>query len=81
MYERINLKKYVGIVPVDTGQRNYNTRNCNNLSLPLVRTTLAAKSFIVLATKIWNNLPPHLKSINSLHKFKKDLKLHHLSNF
>ena len=40
------------------------------LSLPLCRTEIYRRSFVFSASKLWNNLPPHVRSAQSINIFK-----------
>ena len=46
------------------------------LKEPCIKTTTGQRSFHVAAAKIWNGLPDHIRSVNSLKTFKKHLKTH-----
>ena len=39
-----------------------------------VRKTFASRAFSVYGPSLWNQIPNYLKELNSLDKFKKDLK-------
>ena len=53
-----------------------NTRSSaqGNLLVPNVESALARKSFMVRATTSWNMIPPDMKNIQKLSKFKQELK-------
>ena len=44
------------------------------LKEPCIKTTTGQRSFHFAAAKIWNGLPDHIRSVNSLETFKKHLK-------
>ena len=44
------------------------------LVVPLARTALVAKSFSIAAPTLWNNLPLHIRSSDTLSSFKSSLK-------
>ena len=46
------------------------------LKEPCIKTTTGQRSFYFAAAKIWNGLPDHIRSVNSLETFKKHLKTH-----
>ena len=46
------------------------------LKEPCIKTTIRRRSFHFAAAKIWNSLPDHIISVNSLETFKKHLKTH-----
>ena len=48
--------------------------NTNLLSAPFVRTSIGARSFSVAAPKIWNSLPPSLRTCTSPDTFRRHLK-------
>ena len=45
-----------------------------NLRVPPVESHLAGKSFMVRSAVVWNTVPPELRSIKTIHTFKKKLK-------
>ena len=56
--------------------RSHSTRsrrlsNANLLSAPFVRTSFGARSFSVAAPKIWNSLPPSLRTCTSPDTFRR----------
>ena len=60
---------------------NYQTRQCGNLHIPLLRTSLAQMSVKFKCVTVWNDLPPSLKNFtSSFLTFKYDLKTHLLKN-
>lgn len=46
------------------------TRHRNTLEIPFYKTATGQWSFLFRAVKLWNNLPEHLKCIDTLHNFK-----------
>ena len=46
------------------------------LKKPRVKTTTGQRSFHLAAAKIWNGLPIHIRSVDSLDTFKKHFKTH-----
>ena len=46
------------------------------LKEPCIKITTGQRSFHFAAAKIWNGLPDHSRSVNSLETFKKHLKTH-----
>ena len=59
------------MVPRSIGQStNYYLRNENNLSDISSRTTLYARSFMPSTINDWNELPLHVRNMNSLSSFK-----------
>ena len=53
------------------------TRITNLLSAPFVRTSFGSRSFSVAAHKIWNSLPPSLRTCTSPDTFRRHLKTHY----
>ena len=54
----------------------------SNLFTPSVRTTnYGLKQLKVNGTRIWNDLPAHLKNVTSLNVFLKNLKLYYISGY
>ena len=45
-----------------------------NLRVPPVESSLAGKSFMVRSASVWNTVPPDIRSIKTIHTFKKKLK-------
>ena len=64
----------VSICPLHPAGRRPNTRL---LSAPFVRTSFGARSFSVAAPKIWNSLPPSLRTCTSPDTFRRHLKTHY----
>ena len=63
----------LGVVGHDS---NYETRNCKDLQIPRVKTELAEKGFYYSALKAWNDIPANIREIQTLGRFKKELKAH-----
>ena len=55
---------------------NYETRNCKDLQIPRLRTEHAKKGFYYSALKAWNDVPANIREIQTLGRFKKELKAH-----
>jgi hypothetical protein len=51
------------------------SQRTNNLNIPVFHHNALANSFVVLASKIWNDLPHAIKSINTLGRFTTAVKL------
>ena len=53
-----------------------NTRSAaqGNLRVPPVETDLAGKSFMVRSAAVWNTVPADIRSLKTVHTFKKKLK-------
>ena len=60
---------------------SYNLRNfhTNNYNVPFINTKFARRAFSFYAPKLLNSLPLHLKNINDVKKFKKELKKYYFS--
>ena len=58
-----------------------NTRNKDELNIPLCRTVTGQRSFAYRAVSLWNNLPSHISEINTLQEFKNAIKKSALNNF
>ena len=56
------------------------TRNMNDLEVPIFKTNSGQRTFKFRATKLWNDLDCKLKDISSFITFKKQLKQNMLSN-
>ena len=56
------------------------TRNRNNLDIPIFKTSSGQRTFKYCATKLWNELDSKFKDISSFIIFKKQLKQYMLSN-
>ena len=57
-----------------TGRQLRSTADTSRLTVPLVKTKSAACAFRVAAPTVWNNLPQSIRDINSIDKFKAELK-------
>ena len=55
---------------------NYETRNCKDLQIPRLKTDHAKKGFYYSALKAWNDIPANIREIQTLGRFKKELKAH-----
>ena len=55
---------------------NYITRNCKDLQMPRLKTEHAKKGFYYSALKAWNDIPANIREIQTLGRFKKELKAH-----
>ena len=54
-------------------KNNYNTRNSQNITSQLCRTTYHFNSFFPSSIRLWNNLPQNVKDSKSLISFKTTL--------
>ena len=57
--------------------RSRRLSNTNLLSAPFVRTSFGSHSFSVAAPKIWNSLPPSLRTCTSPDTFRCHVKIHY----
>ena len=62
-------------------QHNYNTRNRNLLVPVYHRLTLTQHSISKRGPDVWNNIPDHIKNLNSFPLFKKYLKEFLISSY
>ena len=60
---------------------NYNTRNHTNLRSTFQRTSVTQQNISHMGPRIWNSIPPNIRSLPSINSFKRNLKLHLLSNY
>jgi hypothetical protein len=51
------------------------SQRTNNFNLPVYRSNAVGHSFVVVASKMWNDLPHAIKSINTLGRFIAEVKL------
>ena len=58
---------------------NYETRNCKDLQIPRLKTEHAKKGFYYSALKAWNDIPAAIREIQTLGRFKRELKAHLMS--
>ena len=56
------------------------TRNVNDLHLPLCRLVTGQRTFSFRGAKLWNSLPPEIKSEQTLKSFKHKLHKHFLTS-
>ena len=59
-----------------TTYSNYITRNCTDLQISRLKTEYAKKGFYYSALKAWNDIPATIREIQTLGRFKKELKAH-----
>ena len=86
LYRYTLLKEYFTIyILVDRDcqypRHNYNTRNHRAIMPDRHRRTIFERSFLYAAPYQYNRLPPHLKAITTLNKFKRALKDFYLSQY
>ena len=61
--------------PLTVSERTtYNLRNAGDVNDIRRRTELFSKSFFPSSVQLWNDLPLHIKNINTLENFKKTIK-------
>ena len=65
----------------NSNYHSYQTRTQNDLSVIRFNRTASQSSFIYQGTKVWNNLPQNLKTVNSAENFKFKLKKHFCSQY
>ena len=53
---------------------NYETRNCKDLQIQRLKTEHTKKGFYYSALKAWNDIPANIREIQTLRRFKKELK-------
>ena len=58
-----------------------NTRNKDKLDIPLYNSASGQRTFHYRAVSIWNELPNHIKDIDTLDRFKLEYKCHLLHGF
>ncbi|CAB4042409.1 Hypothetical predicted protein, partial [Paramuricea clavata] len=58
-----------------------NTRNKDKLDIPLYNSASGQRTFHYRAVSIWNELPNHIKDIDTLNRFKIEYKRHLLHGF
>ena len=74
MYQQIGIGNY-------SVQHYLNTRNRHLATTKYHRLSTTQHSVSFNGPKIYNSLPNHLKNIDSLPRFKKELKLHFLNSY
>lgn len=68
-----NFKNKNNITPIE---HQYETRNKENKCInPRCKKTIGQKSYTYFTSRIYNTLPNELKNINTLHLFKKKIKI------
>lgn len=71
----ILIRQYKNKNELEEIQHSYQTRYKSNATrLPKVEKTVAQRCYSYLGPKIYNEVPPHLKKINSISLFKKKIK-------
>ena len=68
------------IIRIRSSVHDRETRNRNNLDIPIFKTSSGQRTFKYRATKLWNELDRKFKDISSFIIFKKQLKQYMLSN-
>lgn len=63
-----------GIFSKNSSVSSRNTRQINNLRLPLFKKSVCQKSISYIGVTIWNDVPLHIRNSKTLHKFKKEFK-------
>ena len=70
------------LLKIYTPSRNLRSSNMSLLQEPTSKRTWGdTRSFSVAAPRLWNHLPPKLKSCHSITRFKSLLKTHLMSQF
>ncbi len=64
-----------------TQSNSVNTRNKDKLDIPLYNSASGQRTFHYRAVSIWNELPNHIKDIDTLDRFKLEYKRHLLHGF
>ena len=59
----------INLQPIDSVTRGHSCR----YTIPLITTDTFANSFLPLTTKMWNNLPELLVTIDSFNEFKESM--------
>ena len=59
----------------------YSTRSMNDFNIPKLRLAVFHKSIFAQGPKIWNNVPPEIKTCQTLKLFKRRFKQHLLSKY
>jgi hypothetical protein len=57
------------------------TRSIEEYKVPFCRLSIRQKTIVYQGPTLWNAFPIHLKSINSIHVFKKTLKHYYISKY
>ena len=58
---------------------NYNTRNSTDLQIPRFNLECNRKKFSYTRLKAWNGIPAYNRGIDTLTRFKNELRKHFLS--
>ena len=77
MYRLVNTSEILplrSIIELEYPSHFFNTRLRDNLIAPFPRTESIRMNFRHQFIKIWNSVPTHIKSSNSLRLFKKNFK-------
>ena len=62
-------------------ENNYNTRNGNNPRTPFPRVNAVRMNYNFQFVETWNMIPEHIKSHNSLSRFKSEFMLFFINNY
>lgn len=68
------VKNNLEIFQLNNNVHNHNTRFANNIHINNFRLSFYKKSALYTCSTIYNRLPEHIKSTNTLAKFKKELR-------
>ena len=82
MFKTINSNSYPFINNILTDlqwQHNQNTRKISVYRLPPTRILCDYNSFVFQGVKLWNSLPLSVRNSTSMYSFKKEAKLHFIS--
>ena len=75
-YKPVSYKKKRVAIKTSDCISNYETRNYKDLQTPRLITDHAKKGFYYPALKTWNDIPANIREIQTLGRFKKELKAH-----
>ena len=76
LYKRIynNLPSYLGDYIILNNVRNTRYANFNAVCPRYKRETEGGRTFLVTATRLWNNIPLNIRKVDSLNCFKRNLR-------
>ena len=78
---RKKLPEWILTIPMVGDIRPRVTRQSDDLFIPWARTDMGAKQLNIKAPNVWNLLPMHIREIQNIETFKKEIRKYFLSNF
>ena len=84
IYKLLNLNadaELLSKIKTNSDIHSHSTRKKNDINIPRIKRARSKFSIFHNGSKIWNSLPDKIRTIDSLYKFKKNVKSHYLEQY